>query len=135
MRIACILLLLYGCATSLRSQGFIDHIKNQEYLKYKDIVDCTDPADMLSARICANLAFQRADSTLTHYYYDALQVVDSVRLADLQKEWRSFRERHCYMAIESYAGGAGNLKYVIFLNCMTDVTNHRTEELKALLQN
>src|SRR5215212_8834714 len=76
-----VILLLLLRSSSCLSQGHIDHIKNQEYLKLKDRVDCThSEGDNLSERICANLAFQKSDSLLT-VVYDSLII--AVRKIDI----------------------------------------------------
>src|SRR6478735_5293449 len=89
--------------TEIFAQGHIDHIKNQEYLKHRSTIDCHNPPDdNLSERICANLAFQKADSLLT-LVYDSLLLKSKEhsikkldhRIIRLQKNWRLFRDQHC----------------------------------------
>ncbi|MBK9286086.1 MAG: hypothetical protein IPM51_17460 [Sphingobacteriaceae bacterium] len=59
----------------VHAQGDIEHIKNQDYLKYKNQVDCNNKAgDNLSERICANLSFQKSDSILTQVYDSLLWI-------------------------------------------------------------
>jgi uncharacterized protein YecT (DUF1311 family) len=136
------LLILYiFTGMSLFSQGHIDHIKNQEYLKLKNKVDCSNPpGDNLSARICANLAFQKSDSILT-LVYDSLLLkakthfIDSLeyKVIRMQKNWRDFRDSHCVIIYDSYEDCGGcHLRAIEYLYCLTELTENRVKELRKL---
>ena len=120
------------------SQGGIDHIKNQSYMKYSDKNECDDPdPDNLTSRICANLKYQKSDSLLVIVYKKFLseQTTDSARkyIIDLQKDWRVFRDKHC--SIVWNKEGTGNVQAAAYLNCLTELTNHRRKELESLFAN
>jgi uncharacterized protein YecT (DUF1311 family) len=72
------------------SQGGIEHIKKQGYLKYAGNIDCTNhPGDELSLRICANLEYQKSDSLLVIVYEQLLKEANTKekkgKLIQLQK--------------------------------------------------
>jgi uncharacterized protein YecT (DUF1311 family) len=118
------------------SQGGIGHIKNMDYMKLKNKIDCNNlPGDNLSERICANLTYQRSDSLLVIMYNKVLaeQATDSARryIISLQKEWRALRDKHCGMIHDD--GGSGHVKAIAYLNCLTEMTDNRTKELKRLI--
>ena len=121
------------------SQGYIDHIKNQKYLKYK--VDCNNlDGDNLSSRICANLAFQKSDSILVVVYNSILQKArssqnDSLRnkVIQLQVSWRRFRDQHCQIIYDTYEGCAScHVQATSYLQCLKELTDNRITELKSL---
>jgi uncharacterized protein YecT (DUF1311 family) len=127
--------------TRIFSQGHIDHIKNQEYLKYRSTINCSNPpGDNLSERICANLAFQKADSLLT-VVYDSLisnaknHYIDSLdtKIIRLQTTWRLFRDQHCSIIYYVYEScGACHQRAIDYLYCLTELTEDRIKELKKL---
>lgn len=125
-------LILISFIISANSQGHIEHIKNQSYLKGVKKVNCNDP---LYQRICANLEFQQKDSVLTVYYKQLGKAWNPVQLDEVQKKWRNFRDSHCDLAYKVNEMGAGDYKYVVYLNCLTELTNHRIVELKSALEN
>ena len=134
MRLIKLVILIISLPCYCFSQGGIDHIKNQSYMKNK--VDCDDPnPDNLTSRICANLQFQKSDSLLGIVYKKLLstQTTDSARkyIIDLQKDWRVFRDKHCSIVWNGYEGG--HTQAIAFLNCLTELTNHRRKELESLL--
>jgi uncharacterized protein YecT (DUF1311 family) len=138
-----ILILFVLTAVNAFSQGHIDHIKQMEYMKLKDKVDCNNlPGDNLSERICANLAFQRSDSLLT-LIYDSLLLkaktyfIDSLeyKTTEMQKTWRAFRDQHCSVISDSYKGcGACHMRAIAYLHCLTELTEDRIRELRRLYE-
>jgi uncharacterized protein YecT (DUF1311 family) len=136
-------LLLILSTTTIFAQGNIEHIKNQEYLKHKSHVDCTNHAgDNLSERICANLAFQKADSLLKNVYDSLLlnakeHYIDSLenKIIQMQTTWRLFRDQHCAIIYQSYEGCSGcHQRSIDYLYCLTELTENRIKELKTLYQ-
>ena len=124
------------------SQGNIEHIKDQEYLKYKDKVDCNHKAgDNLTERICANIAFQRSDSLLTLVYDSLLMVsndhhIDSLKfkIMIMQKQWQSMRDEHCKIIYDDYQDCGGcHVRSIAYLFCMRELTDNRIFELRKLL--
>jgi uncharacterized protein YecT (DUF1311 family) len=135
MKVIVVLCAVFLVPSLLFSQGHIDHLKNQPYLKDKHHVNCSETSDTYSARICANLEFQRRDSVLTIYFKKLCTLRGPLKWENLQKQWRDFRDKHCDLANEPYEGGIGNEKYVVYLVCLTTLTNHRIDELKKALEN
>jgi uncharacterized protein YecT (DUF1311 family) len=140
MKIITGMLLLFSCKV-LFSQGHIDHIKNQSYLKLKGNVDCNKSlGDNLSERICANLAYQKSDSLLT-LIYDSLLVKTkelpnknlTQKSVNMQTIWRAYRDEHCGIIYDTFEGCGGCAQQAIsFLYCLTELTQHRTRELRML---
>jgi uncharacterized protein YecT (DUF1311 family) len=131
-------LFVFSCTYS---QGNIDHIKNQEYLKHKGKVDCNNlKGDNLSEKICANLAFQKSDSLLTLIYDSLLDKanghpIDSLKfkIEKMQVSWRKFRDEHCAIIWDGYNDcGSCNIRAVAYLTCLKELTDGRIIELKRL---
>lgn len=122
------------------AQGHIEVIKNQEYLKNTRGIDCNGEIDnQLSARVCANLKFQKSDSLLTIIYKKLLKEAEANKntaqyknIVQLQNSWRKLRDQHCTIVYDLYNGGSGNFQAISYLGCLTDMTNSRTKELKDL---
>jgi len=109
-------------STCIVAQGHIDHIKNQPYLVNFDKSRCdSNSADASTSRACLNLAFQESDSLLTDVFNEMVKILEESEWEDtkkqkpafieLQKQWRSFRDKHCgiYSAyFESSASGNTN---------------------------
>lgn len=119
------------------AQGEIDVIKKQPYMQRASQVNCDSiDGDNLSAKICANLRFQKADSILTTVYQAVLksEQTDSAKkyIVDLQKDWRLFRDHHCSIIWRKYEGVG--VQGEVYLNCLTDLTQHRIDELRILLK-
>lgn len=122
------------------SQSRIEYIKQQEYLKLKNTVDCNNITDNLTGRICANLAFQGSDSLLT-VAYDSLilamksSAIDSIefKLKKLQRTWYDFRDEHCAIVYDSYGDCGGCHQQAIdYLNCLRDLTDDRIHQITKL---
>lgn len=118
------------------AQGHIDHIKNQPYMRLAATVNCKEPGpDNLSALVCANLIYQKSDSALVVVYEKllAVQANDSLRnqIIDLQSEWRAFRDKHCKLVWTDEEGA--NSHPVVYLYCLTQLTENRRKELEAML--
>ena len=80
MRSVKLIILIFSLPYYCFSQGGIDHIKNQSYMKYSDKSDCNDPGpDNLTSRICANLQYQRSDSLLVIVYKNFFQNKQQIR--------------------------------------------------------
>lgn len=119
---------LFIAVTAL-AQGHIENIRDQPYLKNASRVDCGNVEDMMSARICANLAFQRSDSVLT-VYYDQLIADGDTSLVEVQALWRDFRDAHCQLV----SHGSGNFGAIQYMSCLKELTDHRIEELKSMFE-
>jgi uncharacterized protein YecT (DUF1311 family) len=120
------------------AQGNIDHIKNQPYMRNAEKVDCDDQdGDHLSEKICANKNFQKSDSLLTVVYKELLSKQTNSRgrneIIELQKSWRKLRDSHCNLIFKQYEAGQGHTKWIIYLNCLKELTDFRIKELESML--
>jgi len=129
---------VFSCSFSFCiAQGGIEHIRNQPYMKNAAKVNCQDPdGDNLSGVICANLQYQASDSLLKLVYEKLIAEAetDSSKnyIVQLQKDWRTFRDNHCQIVWDKYKGGAGFSKNIAYLQCLTELTDHRRQELEKL---
>jgi uncharacterized protein YecT (DUF1311 family) len=135
-----VIFVLFICSCAC-SQGNIEHIKNQQYLKYKQNVDCNNlPGDNLSEKICANLAFQKSDSLLVIIYDSLLNkakahFIDSLqsKLIKMQAYWRKLRDEHCGIIYDSYNNcGSCHQRAITYLYCLKELTDDRIKELRGL---
>ncbi len=124
-------------------QGHIDHIKNQPYLQGK--LDCDNQSgSAIEERRCANLEFQKSDKQLVKSYIDLLLYAKKIgdkelrkEIIDIQAQWRTFRDNHCQIEYKRWGGpfgGSPNYRSVHYFNCLKELTDNRTNELKSLLQ-
>lgn len=108
-------------------------------MKFAAKINCQDTdGDNLSGVICANLQYQASDSLLI-LIYDKLIAeaeTDSAKnyIVQLQKDWRAFRDKHCQIVWEQYKGGVGFSKNIAYLQCLTQLTDHRCQELEKLFE-
>jgi len=91
-------------------------------------------------RICVNIKYQRSDSLLEIIYNKLLSTYSDSkemtnRIVLLQKNWCALRDEHCNIAYEKYEDGGGNFKWIIYLNCLLELTENRIKELQLLLNN
>lgn len=125
-------LLLFSAAS--RAQDSTDAIRSMSYLLLRHLVNCdSQDGDNLSARICANLAYQRSDSLLA-LTYDSLLIraKDWNRegeIVALQLAWNKLRDQHCRLAADSCEG---HLSGIIYLTCLREMTDNRRRELQSL---
>jgi uncharacterized protein YecT (DUF1311 family) len=133
-------------STCIVAQGHIDHIKNQPYLLNFDKSRCdSNSADASSSRACLNLAFQKSDSLLTDVFNEMVKIFEESEWEDtkkqkpafieLQKQWRSFRDKHCGIYSAYFESSAsGNTKGAVYLGCLKELTEDRISELKSMIQ-
>ena len=122
------------------AQGHIDHIKNQAYMKDAGIVDCKGEIDnQFSARVCANLRFQKSDSVLTLIYQKLLRRARKNKdktqvksIVQVQAAWRKLRDQHCGIVADEFGVNGGSQKMIDYMECLTEMTNSRINELKQL---
>jgi len=122
------------------AQGHIDNIKNQVYMKDAGGIDCKGEIDnQFSARVCANLRFQKSDSILTMIYKKLLNKAKKNKdntqyksIVQVQIAWRKLRDQHCGIVYDAFGGDAGSQQAIDYMDCLTEMTNSRTNELKKL---
>ena len=140
-----VIILTICSSTYIFSQGHIDHIKNQPYLKNFDKSKCDSIIeDAMTGRACLNLAFQKSDSILTDLYNRMIEIFQTSELEDikkkeagfieLQNEWREFRDKHCKIYSAYFDGSAsGHTKGSVYLGCLKELTEDRISELKSMI--
>ena len=85
---------------------------------------------------CAAAEFQQADEQLNAVWPQAKGFMDSIGqgavLLDAQRKWIPFRDAHCKAVAAQYAGGS--IVPLIANRCMTELTETRTAQLRALAE-
>ena len=132
---------------NLSGQGGLDHIKNQKYMKYYDLlnINCDSIPDslasMLTYRICANIKLQKSDSILT-LYYDSLKTemfkfggnIMVQEFDSLQFAWRNYRDSHCKVIWDKYKDAfSGHMRAIHYMDEMKKLTDIRISEIKRLI--
>ncbi|MBX2872905.1 MAG: DUF1311 domain-containing protein [Saprospiraceae bacterium] len=123
---------------SLLAQGTADskRLGELEYMAYADRINCDSMmGTSLESRVCLNLAFQRADSTMVELFHTFIKGVESKSLQEeflaYQEQWLVHRRRQSKWVSEGYRG---HMLGIVYLNQMLSITEWRIEELKALTQ-
>ncbi|WP_348812927.1 lysozyme inhibitor LprI family protein [Flavobacterium maritimum] len=79
--------------------------------------------------------FKKADAELNKVYKQVMKILNEKEkklMIKAQKDWLTFRDSHCEFEIEQYDGGS--MQPLIHSNCLTERTNDRIEDLKAILE-
>lgn len=79
--------------------------------------------------------FKKADTELNKVYKQVMKILNEKEkklMIKAQKDWLTFRDSHCEFEIEQYVGGS--IQPLIHSNCLTELTNDRIEDLKAILK-
>lgn len=79
--------------------------------------------------------FIKADAELNKVYKKVIEVLnvdEKSLMIKAQKDWLKFRDSHCKFQIEQYKGGS--IQPLIYSTCLTERTNARIEDLKAILE-
>lgn len=128
---------LYWFAFAGSAQSTIELLKDQPYLQYQGQVNCDEPNTTLDLRICANLRAQQSDSLMQVEYQQVSQALDQLflekaklYLQEAQQHWVEMRSRECRIFWELYEGGS--LQPVVYMQCLAEVTDRRTEALQQL---
>lgn len=102
---------------------------------------CDTTLDMIT---CMNRIYQISDRTLNKTYNDLLALLASfdddlrdvtrssnqkIMLVDAQRAWIVFRDKECERVY--WSGGGGTIAPILRLNCLVDLTEKRTTELRA----
>jgi len=78
--------------------------------------------------------FKKADADLNKIYKKVMKILNEREkklMIKAQKDWLIFRDSHCKFEIEQYNGGS--IQPLIYSTCLTEQTNSRIEDLKAIL--
>ena len=94
-------------------------------------VKCQSPQTQLDMNICADLRYQAADDRLNSIWSQVKPQMDAGGLGglllDAQRKWLTFRDASC--AIERARFDGGSIAPMMFSDCMTRLTEARTESL------
>jgi uncharacterized protein YecT (DUF1311 family) len=111
-------------------------------------VDCENPMAQPELNACAYQEYERADAALNAQWkrtaakmkeqdrgfdrtYDKRPGYYDTLLA-AQRAWLAYRDQHC--ATEGYAMRGGSAEPMVISGCMANLTEARTEQLKALIE-
>ena len=115
---------------------------------------CNDkPTSQLQMDRCADFEYKEADAHLNRVYRKAVQYMtdDLARaskqadqkqikyeetaissLKEAERTWISYRDIQCKAAAQQYEGGS--MAPMIYSQCLTTVTDHRTADLKSIYE-
>jgi uncharacterized protein YecT (DUF1311 family) len=97
---------------------------------------CNDQSNQMELDICADQAFEAADTALNRTYQEiqkrlAGDADGKKRISAAQKAWISFRDAEC--DFQTYLSKDGSIYPMLVSECITTLTKRRTEELKLYL--
>lgn len=107
---------------------------------------CNDPQTQYDMNVCSAQMYAKADSALNAIWPKVratMREIDTFNdnefeasaednLLKAQRAWIDYRDGHCITVGAQYAGGS--IQPLIINSCMTDLTEKRTAELLALLE-
>jgi|GEM_PF-5152390 len=135
-KLALIASLLIFANIPLAAQGTADseRLAKLKYMENVDRINCDSMVGTnLESRICLNLEFQRADSTMVSLFNNFVQQVEPKKLQQefitYQSQWVEHRRRQSHWMSEGYRG---HMLGIVYLNQMLIITEHRIAELKEL---
>lgn len=98
--------------------------------------DCEDKMTQMELNICAHEEYKKTDKELNVLYNKVTKKLNKKEKATLikaQLNWIKFRDNHCEIYKLIYDGGS--IMPLMYSKCLTELTKHRTEELKTLYEN
>lgn len=96
--------------------------------------DCRDPVIQSAMNICALQEYKQADAALNAAYQQLVTRLDKAQLGRLkgaQRAWITFRDAQCRYEAGVYEGGS--MAPLVHSSCLTQLTQQRTKDLNALL--
>ena len=97
--------------------------------------NCNNPQTQSEMNICASIAYQNADRKLNQVYRQLLPKLSAARkqkLISAQQAWIKFRDSSCEFERSAYEGGS--IAPMIYSNCLANVTEQRTKDLRRYLE-
>lgn len=97
--------------------------------------DCDAAQTQADMTECSGQDYKSADKALNAEYKRAEAALDKsvgLLLRDAQRAWISFRDKAC--KAEGALYGGGSMQPMVIADCMTRLTQRRTEDLKLLSQ-
>ncbi|MCW6036900.1 lysozyme inhibitor LprI family protein [Spirulina subsalsa FACHB-351] len=99
-------------------------------------LNCDDPTSQWEMNVCADQAAKEADARLNEVYRQLRVKVSGTpqesRLIEAEKAWIDFRDKDCEFSRRRYDGGT--IMPMIYAMCVNDLTQRRTEQLEAYLE-
>ncbi len=95
---------------------------------------CSDAVTQTDMNICAHQTYETVDVALNQTYQALtaeLSASDQELLTDAELAWIEYRDRTCELEAASYEGGS--IQPLIHSQCLTRITENRTAELQAHL--
>ena len=97
---------------------------------------CSGSASQMEMNMCAGVNFQAADARLNAVYREVTARLDGAKsarrkLVAAQRAWIAFRDAECSYVTSGTEGGSINS--MLYTQCMTGMTDKRTDELRAQL--
>ena len=111
------------------------------------------PISQLQMDQCADYEYKEADAHLNKVYSKAMQYMTSdltqarskgneeqmkyeetaiASLKEAERAWLSYRDIQCNAAAQQYQGGS--MAPMIYSQCLTQITEHRTAEIKSIYE-
>ena len=112
------------------------------------VAECTDPTTQGEMNACAKQEFDRVDAELNAVWKkvrgwakNADAKLDrgdgqsgyAESLLAAQRAWLTYRDTHCQLV--SFDARGGSMQPLLINNCLTELTENRTAELRELLVN
>lgn len=120
----------------LVAQGTADseRLGKLDYMVHADRINCDSMVGTnLESRVCLNLAFQKADSTMVELFDKFINGVEPKSAQEefivYQEHWLDHRRRQSTWVSEGYRG---HMLGIVYLNQMLRITERRIEDLKDL---
>lgn len=96
--------------------------------------DCANAMTQSEMNRCEHDVYLNADDRLNQVYRALLDMLDDrgrQRLIEAERAWINYRDAHCRS--ETMQSEGGTMHALLYDSCLTDVTNARTEQLRASL--
>jgi uncharacterized protein YecT (DUF1311 family) len=98
------------------------------------VEDCTNPTTQMAMTMCAGRSYKQSDRQLNIAYKQVQQEYRSsdqqqrlTKLTDAQLAWIKYRDTTCDWKASKYAGGT--MAPMVYLGCLDQLTQQRTQEL------
>jgi uncharacterized protein YecT (DUF1311 family) len=99
----------------------------------QEVNPCASATTQQEMNQCSATEFQKADERLNRIYGKLMKSFNDeeskTSLRTIEKAWIQYRDLHCGAVRRQYEGGS--MAPMVLASCMTTVTNHRIEEIKA----
>jgi len=122
-----VFLLLVIVAGLMMSGGFAQQKKKAK--------PCGESGNQFELNQCAAKEYQAADAALNKVYGQLMSKLEDNHKAKLKQSeiaWLKFREANCEFS--SFINEGGTAYPMVYNGCLTSMTNDRTKELKAMLE-